>query len=250
MVSGLAMHSVVIEPEPEQGTLLEKGPVFVLVHGLGMSGRYMMPTAELLAAYGTVHVPDLPGFGQSDDPPHVLTVHQLADALAEWMNARKTGPAVLIGNSLGGQVIVDFAARYPDLLSSAVLVGPTMDPACRSAIRQVFHLIVDIFREPGRLVLIGVVDYLRAGFLRCLRSLHHALRHPVVETLPQVRVPVLIVRGGRDPIVSQEWVEKAALKIPWSRLVLIPGAAHAVNFNSPDLLVREVIDFLAATGKS
>lgn len=245
MVDGLAVHSVEVG---QQGQ--EASAVFVLVHGLGMSGRYMMPTAELLAPHGTVHVPDLPGFGKSDDPQHVLTVPQLADALAGWMTARQTGPAVLIGNSLGGQVIVDFAARYPALLTSAVLVGPTMDPACRSALWQVFHLIVDIFREPGRLVAIGVLDYLRAGFLRCLRSLHHALRHPVVEILPLVRVPVLIVRGGRDPIVSQEWVESAALKIPWSRLVVIPEAAHAVNFNSPDQLVREVTDFLTATGKS
>jgi 2-hydroxy-6-oxonona-2,4-dienedioate hydrolase len=235
------MHSVMLASAGEER------PVFILVHGLGMSGRYMVPTAELLAAHGTVHVPDLPGFGKSDDPPHVLTVPQLADALAEWMTAMRTGPAVLIGNSLGGQVIVDFAARYPALLTSAVLVGPTMDPAYPSALAQVYHLIVDIFREPGRLVAIGIPEYLRAGFLRCLRSLHHALRHPVVEMLPLVRVPVLIVRGGRDPIVSQEWVETAALKIPWSRLVLIPGAAHAVNFNAPRELVREILDFLATT---
>ncbi|RYD19183.1 MAG: alpha/beta hydrolase [Verrucomicrobiaceae bacterium] len=204
-----------------------------------------MPTAELLAAHGTVHVPDLPGFGKSDDPAHVLTVPQLSDALAEWMVSNDIPPAILVGNSLGGQIIAEFASRHGGLLDAAVLVGPTMDPAYPRAITQVYHLAVDIFREPGRLVALGVLDYLRAGFLRCLRSLGHALAHPVEEVLPLIRVPVLIVRGGRDPIVSQEWVEKAALKIPWSRLILIPDAAHAVNFNSPDLLVREILDFLS-----
>ena len=47
------------------GTADGSEPVFVLVHGLGMSGRYMMPTAELLSPWGRVHVPDLPGFGRS-----------------------------------------------------------------------------------------------------------------------------------------------------------------------------------------
>jgi 2-hydroxy-6-oxonona-2,4-dienedioate hydrolase len=245
MVGGLAMHSVVLEDDGAEGN-----PVFVLVHGLGMSGRYMMPTAELLAAHGTVHVPDLPGFGKSDDPDHVLTVPQLADALAGWMVSNHIARATLVGNSLGGQVIAEFASRHGRLLSAAVLVGPTMDPAYPRAFTQVYHLLVDIFREPGRLVALGVMDYLRAGFLRCLRSLNHALAHPIEEVLPLIRVPVLIVRGGRDPIVSQEWVENAAAKIPWSRLILIPEAAHAVNFNSPDLLIREILDFLDSVNEA
>lgn len=229
------MHSV----EMGQGA----SPVFILVHGLGMSGRYMMPTAELLVPHGKVHIPDLPGFGLSDDPTRVLTVPELVDALLRWMDARQIPAGILVGNSLGGQVIIDFAARYPDRLTGAVLVGPTIDPDARRSLVQIWRLLVDIFREPGRLIAIGVADYLRAGFHWCLRTLHHALAHPVLEMLPRIRVPVLLVRGGRDPITSEAWADRATALIPCARHVTIPHAAHAVNFNAPEDLVREILDF-------
>ena len=56
--------------------------------------------------------------------------------------------------------------------------------------------------------------------------------------------PVLVVRGGRDPIVPQPWVERAVRLIPTATLAVIPNAAHAVNFNSPDVLAAEILKFL------
>jgi pimeloyl-ACP methyl ester carboxylesterase len=85
----------------------------VLVHGLGMSGRYMMPTAERLTDFATVLVPDLPGFGQSDKPPQALTIAELADYLAWWMDAMNITRAVFVGNSFGTQIIVELAMRFP-----------------------------------------------------------------------------------------------------------------------------------------
>lgn len=77
MVAGMPMRGVALGEGNDNGT-----PTFVRVHGLGMSGRYMMPTAELLAARGTVFVPDLPSFGGSGKPATVLTISALADGLA------------------------------------------------------------------------------------------------------------------------------------------------------------------------
>lgn len=232
------MHAVAVD-----GISDPVAPTFVLVHGLGMSGRYMMPTARLLAATGLVYVPDLPGFGKSGKPTTVLNIPQLADALAEWLEAHQLAAPVLIGNSLGAQVIADFAVRYPDRLERAVLVAPTVDPCARRIRTQAVRLLADIVREPVGLYGMGLGDYFRAGFGRILRTLRHALEDPVVEKLPWVRCPVLIVRGGRDPIVPQAWVEQAARQIPRARWVTFPHAAHAVNFNSPALLVEEVLKF-------
>jgi len=59
-------------------------PPVVLVHGLGLSGRYMLPVAERLARHNLqVYLPDLPGFGDSDKPDAALDVSRLADALAD-----------------------------------------------------------------------------------------------------------------------------------------------------------------------
>ncbi len=54
----------------------------VLVHGLVVSSRYMVPTAERLAPHCRVFAPDLPGFGGSEKPPRVLDVAGLSDALS------------------------------------------------------------------------------------------------------------------------------------------------------------------------
>src|SRR5947199_1657332 len=62
-------------------------PAVVLVHGLVVSSRYMLPTARRLARYCRVCLPDLPGYGHSAKPPRVLDVPALADALDEWMQA-------------------------------------------------------------------------------------------------------------------------------------------------------------------
>ncbi|MDQ3880940.1 MAG: alpha/beta hydrolase, partial [Chloroflexota bacterium] len=62
--------------------------------------------------------------------------------------------------------------------------------------------------------------------------------------LPCVRVPTLVVRGGRDPIVPQAWAEEVARLLPRGRLVVIPGAAHAVNHDAPAALARVVLPFL------
>lgn len=233
------MHAVVLREDKGEDT-----PTFVLVPGLGLSGRYMMPTAELLAAVGTVWVPDLPGCGKSEKPRRVPDISELAEALALWMKMHGIKAPVLIGNSLGAQVIVDFAVRYPELLHRAVLVAPTIDPEAPQVSTQVMRLLADGVREPLPLYWIALTDYLRAGFGRVLKTLRHALADPVERKLPMLACPVLVIRGARDPIVPQPWVERVVRLIPIARLVILPKAAHAVNFNSPDVLAAEILQFL------
>jgi pimeloyl-ACP methyl ester carboxylesterase len=85
----------------------------------------MIPTAERLVPRAEVHIPDFPGFGDSDKPEEILDVPGLADALAAWLRTVLGRPAALVGNSFACQIIIDMAARYPDLLTAAVLQGPT-----------------------------------------------------------------------------------------------------------------------------
>src|SRR5215211_1650901 len=78
-VEGLPIHArVSVDPAPSDSL-----PV-VLVHGIGVASRFMVPIAELLAPYHRVYAPDLPGFGKSEKPTHALSVVELTDALAEW----------------------------------------------------------------------------------------------------------------------------------------------------------------------
>jgi len=126
-VHGLPMHTrISVDPVPSNA------PVVVLVHGSGLSGCYMLPTAEGLAPDYHVYMLDLPGFGDSGKPSRVLDVPELADALAAWMEATGLTRVALLGNSFGCQVIADLAARHPEQVERAVLQGPTTPPEERS----------------------------------------------------------------------------------------------------------------------
>ena len=238
-VDGQLMHARVSAEPAAEG-----GPAVVLVHGLIVSSRYFVPLAERLAADYRVYAPDLPGYGKSAKPSQVLNVPELADALAAWMRAVGLDRAVLIGNSFGCQIVVDFGVRYPDRITRAVLLGPTVDPSARSAPRQVARWLWDVPREPRSLGLVIARDLSDMGPRRALSTFRYMLRDRIEEKLPQLRVPALIMRGTRDPTVPQRWAEEAARLLPLGRLVVIPGAAHTLNYNAPLEVARVVHPFL------
>ncbi|MDT4955050.1 MAG: hypothetical protein QOJ02_3188 [Acidobacteriota bacterium] len=237
-VGGLRLHSRISVNSAEMNL-----PPLILVHGLGVSSRYMIPLAERLASHRRVYALDLPGFGRSGRPRRPLNITELADALADWMRETGLDGASLLANSIGCQVVVDLAIRRPELVGRIILVSPTVDRQARTVVRQFFRLLLDIPREPLRLPFIALLDYAQAGFGRAAQTFGYALQDLIEDKLPHVSQPTLVVRGERDPIVSQAWVEEVHGLLPESSLVVIAGAAHGVNYNSPEELARVVLDF-------
>lgn len=225
-----------------------EGEPVVLVHGYGVASGYLLPTAEELAATRRVFVPDLPGWGKSDQPDRALDLAGLADALAEFMRAVGVERAVLLGNSFGCQVIVEFALRHPAMISAAVLVGPTVVPRKRSLGRLVWALARDLVREHPAELLVAGRDYLRFGIRNAISTYRFMVDDRIERRVGQVRVPVLVVRGEADPIASQEWIERVAALAPDGELAMIEDGAHAVNFDEPGALAAHVHRFLGARG--
>jgi len=221
-----------------------KGAPIVFVHGLGVASRYLLPTAKLLAAEYPCYLPELPGFGGSAKPDHILDVPELADALHAWTLASGVRPAIMLGNSLGCQVIVEMALRHPHSITHAVLVGPTIDPARPSVLGQLCRGLLDLPRERLRFYPIMAADYFRAGPVRMYRTLRYGIEHHVERKLPLVHVPTLVVRGERDPIVPQAWAKEVTRLLPHGRLVVIPGATHVANYFAPGPLTEAVQNFL------
>jgi 2-hydroxy-6-oxonona-2,4-dienedioate hydrolase len=201
----------------------------------------------VLAATGSVHAPDLPGWGRSDTPAYPLTLPELADTLVRWMDVVGIETATLLGNSMGCQIVTDFALRHPRRLERAVLVGPTVDPYARSALRQSWRVTLDATREKPSEVLITIRDYVRFGVRRGVVTGREALADPIVTELTRLTAPTLIVRGERDAIVSQRWAEDAARLLPFGELRVMQGAPHAVNYHLPEELADTVLAFIAAT---
>jgi pimeloyl-ACP methyl ester carboxylesterase len=208
----------------------------------------MVPTAVRLARHYRVYAPDLPGFGHSDKPRQALDIPELADALVAWMDAAGLERAPLVGNSLGCQIIVDAAIRYQDRLASLVLQGPTMDRHARTLRQQLCRGLLDVLREHPSQPLVQTRDYAKFGLRRSLRTFRFAARDRIEDKLPLVQQPALVVRGERDPIVSQRWVEEVTRLLPSGRLVVIPGAPHTLNYSTPQAFVRVLRPFLEGAG--
>ncbi|MCZ1014692.1 alpha/beta fold hydrolase [Streptomyces noursei] len=220
-----------------------------MMHGLGLSGRYLSPVARQLAAAGrTVVVPDLPGSVRSRFAVRSMPdIPELAAALGRWHTAAGLGRCAVVAHSVGCQVSTAFAARHPELVSRMVLIGPALDPSAPCLWRQLGRLLADASHEPVPLVSMAVADYLVTGPVRFLIGFRRALgdaEGPYRQRLSEMDVPTLVIRGSGDTLAPMEWTRYAASLLPRGRVAVVHGAAHAAHFSAPESVAALIEDFL------
>lgn len=216
------------------------GPTFVLVHGLGVSSRYFQPTAAELARIGRVYLVDLPGFGAAPDPRRDVTLDDHAGVLASFLAAARLESPVLVGHSMGAQIVARLALRHPEQARTIVLMAPTLPPDARTFWRAIGRLLHDGLREPLLVNLIAITDYLvRCGLPYGLRQMPHLLGDRIEEYAGDVTSRALVITGRRDPIAPPQWGARVAALIPGAHSVTVAGA-HVVMFTDPVTIAREI----------
>ena len=222
-------------------------PAMMHVHGFGLSGRYLLPTAERLADDFHTLVPDLPGFGRSGRAPNGLDIPDLARAAARFLDDRGIERVTLVGNSMGCPVILEFAHHYPERLDRAVLVSPAGGVHNQPLRRAVGQLSRDGVREPPRMVTVAAPDYLRFGVPSTVRMFRALTQYPSLARLLELRIPTLVVLGERDPLMPhhQRVREVAEQTDNHVLVVAIEGAAHAINFSHPGELAHAIRLFMS-----
>ena len=205
----------------------------MLLHGLGVSSRYFVPLARILAEKHRVVAVDLPGWDGSDRPDAILDIPGLAGELAAWLDAEGLVRPRMVANSLGCQVTIELAAREPERFERIVLIGPTVDPRYRTAIHHAPRFFVDAMREPPTLLPIIVRDYLRFGLRRFVATAGAALRDRPEDKLPRITAPTLVIKGERDAFVSTDWAEEIVERLPRGELAVVPRAPHATHYAAP-----------------
>jgi 2-hydroxy-6-oxonona-2,4-dienedioate hydrolase len=220
------------------------GPPVVLVHGFGVSGRYMIPLARSLADRFSVFVPDLPGYGRSDRPHSPLDIGGLAFALGGCLSAFGLDRPAFVANSMGCQVVTKFAVDSPARAGRMALIGPTVDPTQRRARHQLLSGLRDAAREPLSLFALAAQDEAALGLRALLASFRSALADRIEDRLPLVDQPALVLRGEADRFVSAGWAEQVARLLPRSQLVILGGQPHAAHYTRPHLVARLVGEFL------
>ena len=228
LVRGVSLHALVAtEAAPSDASPL------VLIHGSGLSGRYMIPTGRELAPHFPVYIPDIPGYGDSGDPGKVLNIPQMSNWLVAWMEASGLERASFLGNSFGCQVIVDLAMRYPERVDRLVLQGPTTPPDEQSTFWQFARWRQNEPYNPPMLGEVTLPEYGKAGLWRMLRSYIFQVTDPIEEKVRSIEAPTLVVRGEHDPITHQAFAEMLARRLPRGELQILPGVAHTLVFTAP-----------------
>lgn len=180
-------------------------PAAVLVHGIGMSSRYLARLHDALLPHADVYSLDLPGFGGMPKPGREVDIETMAAALAEVIASLDAGPVVLVGHSMGTQWVVELGLQRPDLVTRIVAIGAVTDAAHRTATAQMRALAVDTLLEPPGTNWIVTTDYIRCGVPWYLAQLRPMLRYPMERRVAGLTVPLLVMRGERDPIASTDW---------------------------------------------
>jgi pimeloyl-ACP methyl ester carboxylesterase len=247
-----------------------EGPAVVLLHGLGGAASNWLAVAPALARRARVVVPELPGHGGSSGlPAPVATLDAYADRVAGALDE----PAVAVGHSLGGVVALRLALRAPRLVRGVVLAGSAgLSSGTRRSQRA---LGVASRVQPGKRIaplrrLISenaVVRQIAFGFAnvadpRALEpavaeafvagaGLHTGIREAadaLVRTDPRldldrVRVPALVLHGGRDRMVPLRDAFEYARRLDAS-LRVIADCGHLLIGERPHAVVDAIADFL------
>jgi len=239
-VHGLIRHARVY---PGPGGQERRAPL-VIVPGLGCASWMYRRLARRLAREHEVWVYDHPGMGLSQgrrrDP---LRIEQLTDHLAGWMEARGLHGVPLLGHSLGGEVVIDLAARYPALPSCLIMCAPTGIPENPSVVAQLVRFLIDMPRE--RLALFGpaTLSYLRTG-PKAYWLAQDQDRHETGPLISQVRCPALVIDGDRDPVIRPWTLDVMCALLPSARARTVEGGTHALMDSRPQELADETLRFL------
>jgi pimeloyl-ACP methyl ester carboxylesterase len=237
------------------------GPSLILTHGYSSTSAMWNEQIEALSKQHQLILWDMRGHGQSDYPgdpsaySEALTVADMA-ALLDQIGARS---AIVGGLSLGGYMSLAFYGAHPGRVSALLIIdtGPGFkkDDA-REAWNKRAYETGDRFEREGLAVLKSLsrerstVSHRDAsGLARAARGMLTQRDARVIEQLPGIKVPSLVVVGADDaPFLAAS--DYMAAKIPGAKKVVIPAAGHAVNIDQPQAFIDAVLPFLDGLPRS
>jgi pimeloyl-ACP methyl ester carboxylesterase len=235
-------------------------PPFVFVHGWTCNHTHFAPQIEHFSASHRVVAVDLRGHGASDAPEQRYTVSALADDVAWLCEHLGLVRPVLVGHSMGGQVVLDVAARHPDLAAAVVMVDAAPIIAGSPAVEMAAELGAALDGPDGAAAREALADHAVAA-LADDAELHARVRADMLRTPQHVAVscvtlmpewdgeaaarscavPMLHI-GAEDPI--NDATALRALN-PLLRTGQTVGAGHFNQLEVPDQVNAMIERFLA-----
>lgn len=229
------------EPDAEADRV---SPPIVLVHGIGMGQQYFGLLSQELVRSRRVVAIDLPGFGDSPEPETSMSIPGAAALLGRALDAEFGEPVVVLGHSMGTQVVAELAVQRPDLVRHVVLIAPTVNSAERKPITQARRLLADLANDPPIVALVGLKMYVQAGPRWFLRKFESMMEHRIEDVAPRITQPTLVIRGEQDLVCPEPWVRHVAELIPDAVMETAEGKGHEAMITGAEPVSRQVMAFL------
>ncbi|HZQ27233.1 MAG TPA: alpha/beta hydrolase [Acidimicrobiales bacterium] len=225
---------------------------------------------EQLADSHEVVAPLFPGFGESEGIEQIDDMEDAVFHLLDVFDVLGLDAPAVVGLSLGGWMAAEIATRYPERVSSLVLVNPAGLYIPGQEIKEIFgrpldELARDLFADEQHPVA-QLMTSLSTATTADPGDLPFELLRPVFQSLAataklawdpylhnpklarrlyRVTAPTLVVHGTRDGLIPRAHAEAYAAGITGARLVDVEGAAHMLPLEQPDELARLVGEHIA-----
>jgi len=260
-------------------TISGRGPMTLLIHGLGGFAESWRYTVAALAPHGTVVALDLPGFGQSAKPRRRYGLGFFADALGGLLRALDVERVRIVGHSLGGGVAMAYALASPSRVERLALVSPIVPgfPLRPSLVYRLMAL-PGLGELIGRLITPSIcatalercfvvadpveIDFLvghqygaratadgRAAYLGTLRGVRQdfIVRASAYRAaLAQLQRPVLVIHGRQDPVVPIAHAQALTQGLPRAEGRWLDGCGHFPQIERAGPVNEWLGDFLFA----
>jgi len=244
----------------------EGAPWLVLSHSLACSVRMWDPQIAALKDQYRILAYDTRGHGGSEAPKGAYTLEMLADDLKALLDHVGAKNPHYCGLSMGGMIGQTFALKYPGVFRTLMLadtssgfpaqVWPLWQERIRIAEEKGMAPLVqptlerwftEAFRQSHPQPVAGIAKLIAstpvAGYVGCC---HAIPKINLTARLKEIKAPVLVLCGDKDPGTPPAMAEEIHRNAPGSKLVMIPDAAHLSNLEQPAAFTQAMQDFIAA----
>ncbi|UOE46232.1 alpha/beta hydrolase [Mucilaginibacter sp. SMC90] len=244
-----------------------QGFPLILVSGLGGDRTFWQASIEPLSAQFRVIIFDTRGIGRTDAPEEAYSMELFADDLAGLMDALQISQAHILGFSMGGQIALQFALKYPQKIDKLIIAASCakLNTQIRLYVdavlevyeggittKQMFELIAPWLFSNSFLSVPGNEAYLQYDEndpeqqpLYAWRNQYLAQRaFDATPKLKDVKAGPLIITGELDVFAQLSDAMALHEGLSGSTLKIIPGAGHLFNFEQPKIFHDTVINYL------
>lgn len=221
----------------------------LLLHGALGHTNLFDPYLEEMSKYFRVHTFLFSGHGKTGFPENGITVEKYTEELMDYLIRENLEHVDILGHSMGGYVALCAAQQYPDRISSVMTLGTKFSWTAEQALQESKMLDPEAILSKIPRYAEQLENLHGTAWKQLLPSIAGMMvslgQNPPLngESLSSINIPVQIMTGDKDQMVSIEESVNASRHIPDAKLAILPDTRHPMDKVRPNLLLGLMKDF-------